>query len=177
MSTDAYQIKESPLTRRIIGWLLMGMTPIVGLALWLVASIVSSENQELRRVSQMAAQHNLEMLDRLLFERYGDTRILANLPIMRSRDPAKLPAVMDHYVTNYAPYYALILVMDRQGRIEAVNRVDAKGQPIASSPLIGRSVRTEPWFERALQAGPSISIEDVHPDPLLAQVYGETRHA
>lgn len=135
----------------------MGLTPIVVLAIWLVGSIVSSENQELRRVSQMAAQHNLNVLDRLVFERAGDIQILADLPVLR-KDPIQISARLDSFVTTYAPYYALLMVLDRQGRIEAVNRVDATGQPIASSALIGRSVGREPWFERALQAGPSVSI-------------------
>lgn len=92
MSNLPTKITGSPLARRVLGWLLMGLTPVVVLALWLVGTTVSSEDQKLRHVSQMAAQHNLEMLDRLLFERYGNIQTLADLPALR-QDPACLTSI------------------------------------------------------------------------------------
>lgn len=70
--------------------------------------------------------------------------------------------------------YDLMVIADADGRIVAANTVDAGGDPLDTSSLIGASVAGEPWFQEALSLpqGRS-SYQDVAPDPLVGEIAGE----
>lgn len=97
-----------------------------------------------------------DVIDRNLFERYGDVQAFgmnasvqeeANWNDLSSDNP--LIRSINGYMTGYG-IYDLMLVLDPQGRVVAVNTVDAQGAPAPTSTLLGQNFSTESWFADAL---------------------------
>jgi signal transduction histidine kinase/HAMP domain-containing protein len=107
----------------------------------------------------------------VLFERYGDTQFISQVPAVREMEADRLTAIAGVLVTTYKPYYTLAVMADRNGIIRAVNTVDGDGQPIPSRQLVGQSVSGQSWFQQAL-ANPGVAVFDFQTDPLVQQVYG-----
>jgi methyl-accepting chemotaxis protein len=127
-----------------------------------------------------------EIIDRSLFERYGDVQafLLNSATIAASRDPSdenvsRLTNVMDQYMALYGVYAAMMFV-DADGKILAVNSRDAKGARVATATLLGRDVRSASWFQAALRGdflkGPAgltgTAVGQPQIDALLTPVIG-----
>lgn len=157
---------------RLLVWLFVIPAPPLLLTVWFAQQGYSRLEEERREEVQTLALHTIDTLDRVFFERYGDAQIFSQLPVVRGMETDRITAVAKAVVTTYAPYYALIVVADRDGLIRAVNPVDGNDRPIASQTLIGQSVRGEPWFEEAL-TGRTVLVQDFHDDPQARRVFGE----
>ncbi|MBI5423615.1 MAG: methyl-accepting chemotaxis protein [Opitutae bacterium] len=98
------------------------------------------------------------MIDRNLFERYGDVQAFALNHALRDRSQWHQPgatrnsiaAAMNGYVRLYG-FYALTLAVDLEGRVIAVNDLDPAGKPIDTAPLYQRNFKDDPWFAAALR--------------------------
>jgi methyl-accepting chemotaxis protein len=111
--------------------------------------------------------------DRTLFERYGDTQVLAKSEAARSMDAGRIASWMSTVMPIYAPNYRLMAVADRRGRLVAARAVDDAGRPLTTTPLIGTDVADQPWFQAATtgRVGDGETfMEDVAPDALLARL-------
>lgn len=157
---------------RVIIWLFVVPAPPLLLTVWFAQQGYTNLEAEQKDAQQALAIRVLDTLDRILYERYGDARVFAQLPVVRALETDRIAEVAEAVVTTYDPYYALIVVADRKGIIRVVNPVDGSGRPISSGKLIGQSVSGQPWFEQAL-AAQSVLVEDFHKDPLASQVYGQ----
>lgn len=98
-----------------------------------------------------------ELVDRNLFERYGDVQAFGlNSAVHDTKnwnnksESNPLIKAMNGYATNYG-LYQLMLVLDTKGEVQAVNTVDAKGQPIDTGSLYGKNFGSEDWFKNALE--------------------------
>lgn len=98
-----------------------------------------------------------ETVDRNLFERYGDvqafgvnaaTRNTANWYNHDASNP--LISAMNSYMTNYGLYKVMLLV-DMDGKVAAVNSVDNKGKAIDTAKLHGVNFKDASWFQRAVR--------------------------
>ena len=137
-------------TRLIISTAISGLIPLIALALYGLNSadkIAKNAQKELLSISEFA----IESIERNLFERYGDVQAFALNSVLQEffsaslQNATDLTAAIDNYVKLYG-MYKLSMVVDAQGRVVAVNSVDAKGKPIDSSYLIGKNFSNEPWF-------------------------------
>ena len=97
-----------------------------------------------------------EMIDRNLFERYGDVQAFgfnnaAYEPANWKNPSASNPLVtaMNRYTTAYGMYPLMILI-DKQGDVLATNTVDINGKPIDTEFVYGVNFKDEPWFQNAL---------------------------
>ncbi|MCX5723925.1 MAG: ATP-binding protein [Nitrospirae bacterium] len=156
---------------RLIALLLVVALPPVTLSIWFAHHEYAHLRQATEDDARILAAHILESLDRLFFERYGDTQLMTQIPAVRGMEAERLTAIAEGLVTTYSPYYSLVVVADRNGIIRAVNSIDGKRQPISSQQLVGQSVRGQPWFEQALM-NQGVSIFDLQADSLVQQVYG-----
>ncbi|MDL1890567.1 hypothetical protein FBQ96_13490, partial [Nitrospirales bacterium NOB] len=156
----------SRLTLQLEFWVLVTAFPSLLLGGWLFTSVYRELVVTRQLSAETVARQTLDAAERLVFERHGDTQVFSGLPVVRGLDRIQLADVADYLVTTYAPYYRLALVLDREGQVLAVNRVDAAGGPIPTAQLLGRSVAGEPWFKRALSTTESVVIEDFHPDSM-----------
>lgn len=165
----------SRLTLQLEFWVLVTAFPSLLLGGWLFTSVYRELVVTRQLSAETVARQTLDAAERLVFERHGDTQVFSGLPVVRGLDRIQLADVADYLVTTYAPYYRLALVLDREGQVLAVNRVDAAGGPIPTAQLLGRSVAGEPWFKRALSTTESVVIEDFHPDSMSEAIYQDSR--
>ncbi len=156
---------------RLVVLLLAASAPPMALTMWFAHQEYSRLTSATEDHARTLAAHTLDSLDRVIFERYGDTQLLSQVPAVRAMEPDRLTAIAGGLVTTYNPYYTLVVVADRKGIIKAVNTIDGAGNPIASLQLVGQSVSGQAWFEEALKS-PGIAVYDFQADPLVQQAYG-----
>lgn len=96
-----------------------------------------------------------ETIDRNLFERYGDVQAFGvnaatrNTGNWYSHDSSNaLISAMNSYMTNYGLYKVMLLV-DMEGKVAAVNSVDNKGKSIDTAKLHSKNFKDASWFQRA----------------------------
>ena len=171
VATRALALIRQSLQVRLIVLLLVASAPPMALTMWFAQHEYSHLKSATEEHARTLAAHILDTLDRVIFERYGDTQLVSQLPAVRAMEADRLTAIAGGLVINYRPYYTLVVVADRKGIIRAVNTVDGAGHPIASLQLVGQSVSGQAWFEQALSS-PGITVYDFQADPLVQQVYG-----
>jgi methyl-accepting chemotaxis protein len=137
------------------------------------------------RVEVTAAQVN-DVIDRNLFERYGDVQVFGlnraahdkqNWGSLAPENP--LVQSMNGYMTNYG-IYKLMLLLDLNGSVVSANTVNAKGEPLDTKPLLGKSFKDAPWFAKAAKGAflkgrnglTGTAVEQPARDALVAQLYG-----
>lgn len=127
-----------------------------------------------------------EIIDRNLFERYGDVQAFGLNT--SAWDPANwrrpshdnpLVQAIDGYIKNYG-FYKLSVFHDLKGNVLAVNTVKADGKPIDTSGLYEKNFADAPWFKNVLAEKFMKSdllngtvVEDPKRDPNVAAIYGE----
>jgi methyl-accepting chemotaxis protein len=128
------------------------------------------------------ADQGMEMVERNLFERYGDVQafglnIAAQSPTYWGKG-GKLAKAMDGYVTGYG-IYKLTMLVSLDGKVRAVNSIDAAGKPVATDPLYGQSFSDASWFKKVVAGEFTKSdkltgtvVEDVARNELVSKVYG-----
>ena len=85
-----------------------------------------------------------------LFERYGDAQAFAVNRSIISLNREMMQGDLDRYIKLYG-IYDLILVIDKQGKLVAVNSVDPSGKTVLEEKLKALDYSKSPWFENALK--------------------------
>lgn len=98
----------------------------------------------------LAAAELSDKLDRLLFERYGDARMMARAFAIRVADRAYLTNYLNEMMRAYAPMYVSIRVTNQQGIVIAGTEISMVGQDQSQSQ----------WF-RAARAQQAVVVGDV----------------
>jgi methyl-accepting chemotaxis protein len=102
------------------------------------------------------AANTMETIDRNVFERYGDvqafglnTAVLDRQSWYKRDGSNAVAAVMNKYAACYGLYSMMVLV-DLQGRVAAVNTLDPSGKPIDSAFMYDRNFADAAWFKDAM---------------------------
>ena len=160
-----------------------GLIPLLGL--------VTLAIKEANTISKMAseemlilAESSMDTIERNLFERYGDVQAFATNQIVQApnwRDPsvnATLVEAINNYVRLYG-IYSLSMVLDQDGRVVAVNTVDAKNKALDTAFLIGKDFSNADWFKASkdgrFTASETLSgtvVSDVSQDADAITVFG-----
>ncbi|MCW0236728.1 MAG: methyl-accepting chemotaxis protein [Ferrovibrio sp.] len=126
---------------------------LVAIALWIEAEDIRHE--EATRIATAAATVN-DVIDRNLFERYGDVQAFgynsaATDPANWAQPGAGNPLVvaMNRYTANYG-IYKLMLLVSPEGKVLAVNSKSAAGKALATEALYQRSYATASWLRATL---------------------------
>ena len=129
----------------------------------------------------------IEVIERNLFERYGDVQAFGlNAAALepanwrRPGDGNPLVRAMNGYITGYG-VYKLALLVDPAGQVLAVNSVNAAGQKLATDGLYDESFADASWLVAALQGRflegtggvKGTVVEPPHRDSLIDQIHGE----
>ncbi|WP_425400552.1 methyl-accepting chemotaxis protein [Aeoliella sp.] len=158
---------------------------VLTLVCWKSAEKISDDTA---KMYQAEAAKIGDLIDRNLFERYGDVQAFAvnnvvkNQDLWGSRDPENpIARSMNQYVDLYDVYY-LTMLIDTEGNLAAVNNHDSDGKVVDTSKLFDFNYADEQWFKDAM-AGKFYESEDrtftgtvvehLHVDPLVQQVYGD----
>ncbi|MFM8981667.1 MAG: methyl-accepting chemotaxis protein [Spartobacteria bacterium] len=138
-------------TRIILSMAVAGLIPLLGL----VALAIKEANTISKMASEemlVLAESSMDTIERNLFERYGDVQAFATNQIVQApnwRDPAvnaTLVEAINNYVRLYG-IYSLSMVLDQDGRVVAVNTVDAKNKSLDTAFLIGKDFSNTDWFK------------------------------
>ena len=103
------------------------------------------------------AKNVLEIIDRNLFERYGDVQAFGyntsaydERNWKRPEENNPLIVAMNNYVKAYG-FYPIMMLVDLQGNVLAVNTHNAAGEPIDTKFIYGQNFQSEAWFKDAVQ--------------------------
>ena len=137
-------------TRLIISMAIAGLIPIASLAIYGIVSANRIAEQAKGQLFALADSSS-EMMERNLFERYGDVqafaanRIAVDLLSNSASDKKELVETINTYVKLYG-IYTVSLVVDASGHVVAVNTIDAKDKPVDSAFLLGKDYSKADWF-------------------------------
>ena len=134
-------------------FLIFGVVPTITMGWFAYEETLILEEGVPTRLERVALDV-ADMIDRNLFERYGDVQAFALNHAVRNRDAwyqageinSPIVEVMNQYVDTYDIYYLTIMV-DLQGRVVAVNDRDADGQSIDTRFLYERNFADSEWFK------------------------------
>jgi hypothetical protein len=154
--------------------------------------LILTRSDDLERLTgqqyQNMAENLMDLVERNLFERYGDVQAFASNPVVLDRahwhlsEESENPIIQaaNRYVELYG-VYALALVVDREGRLIAVNTRDANGDRLATEHLFQTDFSTRTWFQKALTGEflesfklSGTVVEDLHIDPEVQSVYSNS---
>jgi methyl-accepting chemotaxis protein len=132
------------------------------------------------------AETTLEIIERNLFERYGDVQafcsnsVVRQYPLGTPESTAVLVPAINIYVRLYG-CYPLSLITDAQGKVVAVNTADATGKAIDTAFLLGKDFSQASWFTstregRFLKSDllDGTVVEDVMQDADVAKATGNS---
>ncbi len=144
----------SGFSRRSYPWLpvlIVGMTIVA-----LVIGVVMLRSIEVRMVEAtgenltLASAEIADKLDRLLFERHADVRMMARAFTARALDKKYVNEYLQWMKETYAPVYLWLGVTDPQGRMVAGT----------DSSTIGQDFSRSGWFDRVRQTG-TVQVDEV----------------
>ncbi len=142
-------------TRLTVFFLLFGVLPAISL-LGVYFSFKTSIEQAYRTPIKDTAVALGDVIDRNLFERYGDVQAFgvnaaAWVPENWRNPSAENPLIgaMNSYMTNYGLYRLMILV-DQEGSVLAVNSVDPLGKPVDTAAVYQKNFSDASWFRKAI---------------------------
>jgi len=128
-----------------------------------------------------------DVIDRNLFERYGDVQAFGlNTAAIELAQGGKLDVqrqlvnAMNGYMAKYGIYKLMILV-DTKGKVLAVNDTAAGGSSLKVTSLYEMNFATAPWFKKTMAGnfllGPNLFSGTVVGEParnsIIARLYGE----
>ena len=187
--------KKATLSTKLVFWFLVfGLTPAIVLATISVNATNNLADTSSSRF-QTIAESIADKVDRNLFERYGDVQAFAINRAVLDRSAWYQPAqsnpivtVMDQYVDTY-DIYTLMLLVDTNGKLIAVNSKDRDGTPIESAGLYGKDFSDTTWFKACKNGEYTESmpftaernrgatgtfIEDLHVDETVKAAYKDS---
>ena len=129
----------------IVSFLALGLLPALVLGWYGFRSSAGALRDAAGDRLEDAAVTDGDIIDRNLFERYGDVQAFAANPMARG-DGAERQDIVDFLTVNYG-IYDLMLIVDLDGRILTANTVDGVGDAIDTSSLVGESAADTEWFE------------------------------
>ena len=161
-------------TRLVISMAIGGLIPVMALTIFGLNS--ANRIADFSKKQLMAhADACVEVIERNLFERYGDVQAFASNPAAQEfltsedKDNTSLTAAINTYVKLYG-CYPISMIVDASGNVVAVNSIDALGKPIESNYLLGKDFSTADWFVNAKQGRFTAS------DTLTGTVVGQPSH-
>lgn len=164
--------------------LFFGVVPAMGmytLLLTLKPELESVSQNTMRRLSITM----MDQFDRTLFERYGDVQAFGlnatahNPAYWRNQDPNNpLIRAMNDYTKTYG-IYSLMVFVDTNGKVLAVNTKNAQGNAIDTAPIYNLDFSGVSWFKKSIagdftksQALTGTVVEQPTVSNMIAQIYG-----
>lgn len=141
-------------TKLTVAFMVFGILPVAGIMPVVLNKLNDMQKSTLTSMQASAASVS-ELVDRNLFERYGDVQAFGvneatkNTANWYSHDSDNsLISSMNAYMSNYGLYKVMLLV-DMDGKVAAVNTTDNKGKAIDTASLYSRNYKGEEWFRKA----------------------------
>lgn len=181
------KIQNLNLTPKLVMILLIfGILPAIALFTVYEVGKDTLENAFRKPLQQIAVGIG-DTIDRNLFERYGDVQAFglntaAKNPEnwMRQTDDNPLVSSMNGYMTGYG-IYRLMLLLDLEGNVLAVNTVNHKGDPLDTQKVSKINFAEASWFKKAVEGDflegtngfSGTTVEQPQNLPLIGELYGD----
>jgi uncharacterized coiled-coil DUF342 family protein len=178
--------KLSMSKKLILSFLATGLIPVL-IVFGLSFVLKSSLSEQVAGNYQAVAVATIDKIERNLFERYGDVQAFGVNAIIADKASwykvgaanNKIVGVINQYVALYG-LYPISMMVDMEGRVVAVNDLDATGKSINTNPLYEKNYKDALWFKKVL-AGEFLNtdllkgtyVQDVYVDDDLKQIYKE----
>jgi methyl-accepting chemotaxis protein len=142
-------------TKLSVLFLAFGVLPALALFLVYEFSLPQFEKPYMDKAEHAAKSIN-DVIDRNLFERYGDVQAFGlnaaahdpvNWGVATPDNP--LIAAMNGYMTGYGIYKLMVLV-DTTGRVQAVNTINPTGAALDTRSVYQMRFDNAPWFQKAM---------------------------
>ncbi|MES2307425.1 MAG: methyl-accepting chemotaxis protein, partial [Verrucomicrobiota bacterium] len=172
----------------ILSFLITGIAPVL-IVFGLSFVLKNSLSEQVAGTYQAIAVSTMDKIDRNLFERYGDVQAFGDNSIINEKTSwykvgsanNKIVPVINEYVALYG-LYPLSMMVDMEGRVVAINDLDALGKPINTTHLYEKNYKDTMWF-RKVMAGDFLNtdvlkgtyVQDVYPDEDLKNVYRDDK--
>ena len=131
--------------------LVLALAPLLVMG-WIVQRAAGTIEDGVGSRFQYLSAALADVIDRNLFERYGDVQAFALNTVIQQKDHWYKPGsenplvqTMNRYVDTY-DIYSLTVLVDLEGRVIAANDRDADGKPIDSAFLYGSNFAKAAWF-------------------------------
>jgi len=173
-------------TKLVALLLVFGLVPAAAIGGYFQLKRGDLEQVALDRLSETANVVN-DTVDRNLFERYGDVQAFLLNAVLDDRtqwrnpgDGNALVATMDGYMAAYG-IYKLMLLVDPQGRVLAVNAKDPTGKALDTRALYDTSFAGAAWLQKAVRGDflkgtngfTGTVVEQPYREAAVAKVYGD----
>lgn len=181
MKQSKFRIKQKML-------LAFGMFALIPLVVGLVVVYLGVESTKKEQSKQIATitKSSMDMIERNFFERYGDVQAFGLNTVVQDQTQwykqdgtNPVAKVMDNYMSTYTPVYELMLLVDTNGKVAAVNTVDWQAAKINTKSFYGKNFKDAEWFQRAIkgdfdksEALTGTVVTDFHNDEELASILG-----
>ena len=127
-------------TKLTLAFLAFGILPLIAVMPVVFNKLGDMQQSNLDSMRTTASVVG-QMIDRNLYERYGDVQAFGTNSASKDTknwytggSENNLITAMNAYMTNYTLYKLMVLV-DTEGKVAAVNTVDSQGKPISTSAL------------------------------------------
>ncbi len=172
--------------RSKLALLIIILTIIPGLVIFSVFQIEEKKfQQDYSQAYGNIAQNILEMIDRNLFERYGDVQAFGYNAAAHNAANWKNPSetnplvnAMNNYAKAYG-FYPLMIMVSPQGDVLAVNSKSPAGAIIDTYWIYNQNFKDAPWFKDVI-AGKFLkgtngltgtAVQPPQQDPIVQKVY------
>ncbi len=156
----------------------------IGLSLGLCSVIVlnlviAKQSKTILSEFEGHAKNIGEAISAQFYERYGDVQAFAINPDLK-KDKTTASNALNAYAAMYG-IYDLILVIDANGKLAAVNSKGPDGKDLSVENLYSKNFSDEPWFKDAINGKFSDDkdsglngtvFSDAALDPYTSEVYG-----
>jgi len=181
----ATKTKRSLKSRILIMSAALAMAPVL-LLIWRVSANSANLRDDLVHSFAEYAVQGVDIVERNLFERYGDVQAFAaNEAILNTQcwgkaDPEEngIVRAMDKYMYLYG-IYDIMIAVDLDGNPIAVNSKSSDGKPVDNQWIYEMNFSNATWFRDAIAGrfldGEDLSgtvVEDLHADPIMKRIRG-----
>ncbi len=163
-------------TRLLAATLALALVPLLLVGFKAVSSSYDRLEESSGLRLAFAADEAGEIIDRNLFERYGDAQAFAANPKAYGSAEDQTE-IIDFLMATYG-VYDLMLIVDLDGVVTSVNTIDGAGDSIDTSDLRGADVSDTDWFQAVsggLPAG-TTHYSDAEHSELVTSVYDDDRY-
>ncbi len=164
--------KSLSMKKILMTWfLIMGMFPAAVIGVFAYRQSQDTLSNSVGNNIIAESKSAIDMIDRNLFERYGDVQAFAANPhALGTAD--QITAAANFYMKTYV-IYDLMLIVNLDGTVVAMNTTDHTGTALTTPTLIGRSVADQPWF-KAIKSGEIQKAQTYYSDPVVDPLVVET---
>lgn len=177
--------KSSLKFKLVTAFLVFGLVPALTIAA-LSFSTFSKVEREIGLKMQSEATSIADVVDRNIFERYGDVQAFGLNTVVTDAeswykpgaDKNQIALAMNNYAAAYG-FYRLLMFVDSKGDVVAVNDRDPSGNSIDTLGIYTQNFSSAPWFKSAMSGAFTTEqgkisgsvVEDLYSDPIIAKLY------